>query len=55
MAIELNSIIRGKVSSLVFYIETTAEWMRAETVSQGVQELYSRFDTAILVDYQDYH
>lgn len=30
--------------------ETTAEWMQAETAAEAVQEMYSRFDTAIMVE-----
>lgn len=30
--------------------ESHGEWMRAETVAEAVQELYSRFDTALMVE-----
>lgn len=30
--------------------ESHGEWLRAETTAQAVQELYSRFDTAIMVE-----
>jgi hypothetical protein len=30
--------------------ESTGEWMRAETTAEAVQELYSRFDTAVMVE-----
>ena len=30
--------------------KSSGEWMRAETVAEAVQELYSRFDTAIMVE-----
>jgi hypothetical protein len=30
--------------------ESTAEWMQAETVAEAVQELYSRFDTALMIE-----
>ncbi len=30
--------------------ETQAEWMQAETVEEAVQELYSRFDSAIMAE-----
>ena len=30
--------------------ESTGEWMRAETAAEAVQELYSRFDTAIMIE-----
>ena len=30
--------------------ESSGEWMRAETIAQAVQELYSRFDTGIMVE-----
>jgi len=29
--------------------ETTGEWMQAEYLADAVQELYSQFDTAIMV------
>lgn len=29
---------------------TIAEWMQAETLAEAVQEIYSRFDTAIMVE-----
>ncbi|MDP2247120.1 MAG: hypothetical protein Q8J65_03240, partial [Nitrosomonadales bacterium] len=30
--------------------ESHAEWMRAETAAEAVQELYSRFDSAVMVE-----
>lgn len=30
--------------------ETTAEWMQAETVAEAVQEIYSRFDSAVMAE-----
>jgi hypothetical protein len=30
--------------------ESTGEWMRAETAAEALQELYSRFDTAIMIE-----
>ncbi len=30
--------------------ETQAEWMQAETLAEAVQELYTRFDTAVMLE-----
>ncbi len=30
--------------------ETTGEWMQAQTTAEAVQELYSRFDTAVMIE-----
>lgn len=30
--------------------ESSGEWMRAETIAEAVQELYTRFDTALMIE-----
>jgi hypothetical protein len=30
--------------------ESSSEWLRAETASEVVEELYSRFDSAVMVE-----